>query len=463
MSKLFELKIQLVATRPRSWDIHLRYARLVGGQEITLAAGTWLLEQEPARVEAEEAVEYLYRLPTGETVALARPLSKAEAEAVADPQAITAMAAFRTLEQAAFEDWGVQMAYVDRLPPFALIKCPLCGGTEFTSLDFASVWCNRCNARYQSRYTAGDPGFVVDCSWEHYHYGPARYLLPRSPSLGLYLVLKNSADPREMSHPNGTWAEQPGCTPEQPRLTGDDLGLRPGLHACNIGDWYDWSLSGWAPTHVEYDHTDSTIWQIDGELWPGCAYVLISDLNYDERQTLELLAHTLQPISDPALPVDWEKNAAQLLINLIGRHSRKPIIAHRASLPPQSELAEDERYLLYRWLVYVEPDYHDPVAYPVWYVVKPIPGPAQLCGRPIEAWEVMRRDICPACTQRVRPEELAVHVEATNQGHSFDSEPCRRLPHGSCRKVWELGRWRPYLEALLAAPPTSVQEAGDAR
>lgn len=42
-------------------------------------------------------------------------------------------------------------------------KCPLCQGSEFVSHDHSAIWCVGCNAKFQTRHTAGDPGVVVDC------------------------------------------------------------------------------------------------------------------------------------------------------------------------------------------------------------------------------------------------------------------------------------------------------------
>lgn len=44
------------------------------------------------------------------------------------------------------------------------LRCPFCGGNEFTSLDHAAVYCDDCDARFGVRPTAGDPGCVVDAS-----------------------------------------------------------------------------------------------------------------------------------------------------------------------------------------------------------------------------------------------------------------------------------------------------------
>jgi hypothetical protein len=108
--------------------------------------GAWLLELDPAEVwlgDDRTETEHLYRLATGEVVALDHPLTGEEAVEVTDPQAITAMNAYRSLDEALLEDMGVALRCEQPgLPPFALIKCPLCGGADFVSVDLASVWCD---------------------------------------------------------------------------------------------------------------------------------------------------------------------------------------------------------------------------------------------------------------------------------------------------------------------------------
>lgn len=42
-------------------------------------------------------------------------------------------------------------------------KCPICQGNSFVSHDHSAVWCDGCNAKFQTRDTAGDPGVVIDC------------------------------------------------------------------------------------------------------------------------------------------------------------------------------------------------------------------------------------------------------------------------------------------------------------
>jgi hypothetical protein len=64
------------------------------------------------------------------------------------------------------------------LDPWELLTCPVCGDNGFISMDYASVWCRTCNAQFVIRYTAGDPGFVVDCHTEHVTRGQVTYALP---------------------------------------------------------------------------------------------------------------------------------------------------------------------------------------------------------------------------------------------------------------------------------------------
>ncbi|MBK7180739.1 MAG: hypothetical protein IPH82_26770, partial [Chloroflexi bacterium] len=80
-----------------------------------------------------------------------------------------------------------------------------------------------------------------DCTFAHYQPTAARYLLPRSDELLLTMVCKNGGgDPLDLSHSPHCFRDD--CTDAQVALTdGRDSPLRAGLHACVIGDVYDWS------------------------------------------------------------------------------------------------------------------------------------------------------------------------------------------------------------------------------
>ena len=43
------------------------------------------------------------------------------------------------------------------------LHCPVCNGNRYYSSNYASVYCSKCSAQFAVRYTAGDPGCVVDC------------------------------------------------------------------------------------------------------------------------------------------------------------------------------------------------------------------------------------------------------------------------------------------------------------
>lgn len=78
--------------------------------------------------------------------------------------------------------------------PFDEIKCAICEEDKFTSLDHASVWCDKCNAEFTVRHTSGDPGYVVDCFTKWVYKSEAKYpeLLEEQP----YCVVKNGEPPR---------------------------------------------------------------------------------------------------------------------------------------------------------------------------------------------------------------------------------------------------------------------------
>lgn len=78
--------------------------------------------------------------------------------------------------------------------PWDEINCPLCEENNFTSIDHASVWCDKCNAEFYVRDTSGDPGYVVDCMtdrvWTHDTVKPE--VIGEKP----YCIVKNGEPPR---------------------------------------------------------------------------------------------------------------------------------------------------------------------------------------------------------------------------------------------------------------------------
>ncbi len=441
---VYQLKKKMTFRPPRSWDIHIRYAIAFRGKDVRLEPGSWLLEKGEVEYQLSDGPEkeYLYRLATGKMVALDRPLPAEDADPVTDPQIIATMNAFRTLEEAAVEDWNIHIEHINHLPPFGLIKCPLCGHTDFSSVDFAGVWCNYCNARFDEvGYTAGDPGFVVDCSWNHVFWGVARYLIPKSNNLGMRMVFKNAADPREMSHPDADrqwYQDNRDCTPENPRVTGEESrSLRPGLHRCHLGDVYDWRLDGRVPSRNEIlAEKNLRAWEVDGVMWPGSAYITVSSLTGSEESTLRSLSSVLDEFKDDDIFFPnglGRQEVVDILDDMVARQRKTGPGLGRFDLPLLSDLAEDERYLLHHWLTVRDDEFNFESAYPVWYVVQPVLGEEEFGRRPINGWTIVRRDICPCCGERVMPD---VYDKLLKSSH-----PSYETPHWNCLKAWQQMEW----------------------
>ncbi|MCI0580177.1 MAG: hypothetical protein L0332_18005 [Chloroflexi bacterium] len=421
MSQVLKLKTTVTFRGPSWVDVHARYALFVAGQAITLPPGTWLL----AQLQDQES-ETLYRTADGRLVALDRPLGEDEATPLNDSQALVAMSAYRPLEQAAQEEWGIHLEHIDRLAPFKLIKCPLCWGIDFASVDFAQVWCNGCGATFTVRMTAGDPGFVVDCFWPYYHWRPARYLMPATDGLLLTLVLKDSGDPLDLTHDE--WRHRDDCTPEHVALTGDDACLRPRLHACRIGTLYEWSFYGHVPAQPRNRRESLTVCWPAGrrESWPDTALVKPSGLSDDERHDLWLMAGEIdRRIGSES--ASYKQGLLDTLNELLERPGAPPYLPFGSAFPDARCLAEGEKYLLHRWLLHRERD-KNCYAYSIWLVVR--------VGSADGEWQVVRGDLCPKCGQAVGP----------RQPDSADGWP----PHQFCQELWQTAGWQPFYAQELA-------------
>jgi hypothetical protein len=379
------LNQSLTAQRPSRWDIQARCAVHWPGESLTLPAGTWLLAL-PDLADSPQSHSPHYRLVDGRIVSLEKPLSPNQAQPLTDYEALTALTAYRTLEQALHEDWGLSLDTIDRNPPFRLIKCPLCGGAEFTSLAFAEVWCDNCNVQFQVRHTAGDPGFVVDIiNWDHVCYRQSRYLLPRSRGLVLTMVYKSGGDPFSQIYDPKQWHHD-SCRPDRLSLTDEtDATLRPGLHTCELGDVYDWAFYGDVP--IRFDarrHGSYELVGLDGttEYWPQTAVVAINNFSRAERLDVEYAARMLAANAPES---NYRDGLIETLQTIAQRPSTPPFLAYRSQWPPLRELAEKEQYLLYRWQLEPAENSERMVASPVWVVVTDI-APDKYSHK----WQVVR-------------------------------------------------------------------------
>jgi hypothetical protein len=155
------------------------------------------------------------------------------------------------------------------------------------------------------------------------------------------------------------------------------------------------------------------MWQVDGALWPLSASLERRALDRFQADRVRQAAAALRRMDDRAM-----QDAAGALERLAaipqGRADPLVWVQH---LPPLSELGEGERYMLHHWLLQPSSSDTDHVmAHPVWYVVK-----AVLQERRLEAWDVVRKDVCPACGGRVTEPEA----------------------HAHCRKPWAETGWEP--------------------
>ncbi len=430
------LRRPLVARRPTRWDIHARYALRWPDETLTLPTGTWLLAL-PAPGDESDANSHLphYRLVDGRVVALDAPLTVSQADLLTDAQALTALTAYRPLEQAIREDWGLCVEQVDATPPFRLIQCPLCSGTAFTTVAFAEVWCDSCHAQFSVRHTAGDPGFVVDCTWRYYQYRAAYYVVPRSDDLLLTMVCKRGGDPLDLSCKTHCH-----CLETQAAVTdGQDGSLRAGLHACALGDVYDWSFYGSVPVAYRHERQEGhqLIWpdtcfeqEQKGclEAWPQMAFARMLGMAAAERQRLEeairLLARHVPDNHDKVDLINW-------LQDLAARPSRAPYLPSRSPWPQRRHLQAGEKYLLHRWLLQREKERDWITAVPVWLVVTDIAEDSYS-----HKWRVVRDNICPHCGRAVTVADMS---------QSVDAERLWQAPHGYCRETWRIHAWQPTL------------------
>lgn len=390
---VFAITLPVEVSEPGMFRAYARFAFVGRDQPVTIPPGTLLLYLGSDDAEQDNPPRHYYRRSNGSVVISRHPLSADEAILVEDPEMITSMNAFRTVDEYLEQDYGLRFSTTDALPPFALIRCPLCGGESFTSLDLAGVWCDHCNASFSVRMTAGDPGFVVECRWEHYHPFSTRYLIPPSHTLHLGMVLKDTGDPRDMNT-SDCRCKRTG----ELALVGEDSSLRPGLHACQVGTLYEWSLIGRVPTPADIARDMS--YQVGGQRWPATATQRVTPfVAYEETSALDYAIYQVedQQRQNPELHLGETIRRLKEMRALKGHAlDLDPWHDH---LPPISALREGELYLLHHWAPFRSGESSHETVLPIWHVATPV-----VDGRYVTGLNVVRRDICPACGNRVLPE-----------------------------------------------------------
>jgi hypothetical protein len=175
------------------------------------------------------------------------------------------------------------------------------------------------------------------------------------------------------------------CRPDALFLTGEDeRTLHPGLHACHVDTVYDWKLAGEIPTPRMVSNL--SMWQVDGALWPLSASLERRALDRFQAGRVREAAAALRRMDDRTM-----QDAAGALERLAAiPHGRADPLVWVQHLPLLSELGEGERYMLHHWLLQPSSSDADHVmAHPVWYVVQ-----AVLQDHRLEAWQVVRKDVC---------------------------------------------------------------------
>ncbi len=318
---------------PVAWSIQVRCAVAHRGEAFTAPAGTLVIHKG---VEGSPGALHTYRLAGDARVGVLDIPPDDRFRPVDDEQMVGMAGQIKDLPELLREK-GLRVESLSRLEPFTVIRCPMCAGTEFVTVDLASVWCDVCNTRFETRTTAGDPGVVIDAHMDHYAPWYAHYIVPRS--LTATLVIKDFG---YSSHPDGVCGDY--CVNGDKEVSSPS-GLRSSTEPCGL-EVYDWSLYGRPELGNSYRQ-------------PRPLYVRGQRLDVHER------VYALKSV-----------------------HSRLPsvsLLADGVGDPAKRE----------RWHLIFDP----PAASPVWWKVRPLVEEALHGGMSLTGWDVVDRSLCPQCLQ----------------------------------------------------------------
>ena len=354
---VFRLNQEVHFEPPRAWSVQARYAFVYHeGGPLAAETGRLVIYLGPRHFfdGQGDRVEHLYRFSDGRVGVLDGP-PDGHFTPVEDPEVVTLAAQVKALPELVAEK-GLSLETISRLDPFTLIACPLCRGTEFTTVDLAGVWCDTCNTQFTTRRTAGDPGVVVDADPAYYWPVQARYIIPRC-DLTLTVVLKDFG---YSSHPEGKCGDYcvNGTTYEERTERGYHVSaptsLRDPGHWCGL-EVYDWSLYGQAcgePSRT----TEKPDW--------------------NDRELRDIVG-----ASDAASRIYGKKV----------RSNRLPSVDLLAEGEPGSEGRE--------WWYLADVLYNRDLSWwPVWWKVRAEMEPAPYGeGTVVKGWVVTDRTLCPGC------------------------------------------------------------------
>jgi len=183
MNRVYKTVTDITAKLPGQIITAARFAMIGKDKKITIPSGRFLLH-----LESNDNFQ-VYRMTDGCIVITELQLDIPEVIEVTDEEIIIAMNSFKSLPEWMNEK-GLDLDNYSHISPFNVIKCPICGGSNFTCQDFAKVYC-ACGCELSVRGTSGDPGFVVDCFPGFYVGDPVKYIVPPAfQNLYFYMVFK---------------------------------------------------------------------------------------------------------------------------------------------------------------------------------------------------------------------------------------------------------------------------------
>ena len=349
-----------------------RFAMIAKDKKVVIPKGSLLIH-----LVSEDKVQ-VYRTSDGMIVTMERPIGHPEAEEVTDKEIITAMNAYKSLPELMLEK-GLRLDNYSHISPFNVIRCPICGGTDFTCQDHGTVYCY-CGAFFQLRSTGGDPGFVVDCFPGSYIGDPVKYILPSAyQKLYYYMVFK----------------EECIFSGEEAAEFTDDTNdtIRAGVDKRDIFEVYSWKLAGVVPSSLSdlaSDVGDDGSFKIEGESmkWPKTAiFPTLSSTPYSHEVIQRALWELESNQSSPQLIKEMRDLAAL--------PKMRPFVTS-TSRPNVKGLNAGEKYLLHHWGV-IKKGMGEPfAAIPVWYKVR-----LDIEKNYINGFIVIDKNICPQCGKAI--------------------------------------------------------------
>ena len=394
--------------------VHIRYAIVNKGNQYVLPAGKLVVYL------GEEKGQYIYRSAEGQILISSNLLIPGEqVEQVDDIEVITAMNSFFT-----HEDYLAKRGLKFDTPtydhsPFSMIKCPMCGGTNFYTMEHGEVSCD-CGTFFKIRFTGGDPGAVIDATIEEYNWRQAKFIIPANNKFHFSATVKLSLASMFPSRVEGN---------NNNTTDGQSSTIRAGVNKDLIYEVYKWSFWGDVPEFRDISHAVRNNFSENRDWLRSSTVDVLPNRSkwVNDKHLLKRLLHlTEKNTPDDSYTIEY----LQKLIDLPSKTPYINVPRHR-ELPDMKILKEGEYYLLHHWALYKD-QYSDLSACPVWYIVKP---------RLVECvteFDVIEDAICPICGEIVTQENMKAFGEVKDYENYWNET---EDPHGGCFVFWNLTGW----------------------